>query len=209
MAEVLQVDNRDWTGKRRVRRQRAAGRIPAVLYGHGQEVVHLSAATADLAAAVRHGSQVVDLAGAVKETALIKEIQWDTFGQEMLHVDLARVSADERVAVTVALELRGDAPGIKQGGVVDQPVHEIEIECPAAAVTASLEVNINSLELDQSITVGELELPQGASLLVDADMVVVQCSEPAPELDEEEGEPAPAEPEVIGAKKEEGEGEES
>ena len=203
MAEVLQVEKRDWVGKRRVRRQRAAGRIPAVLYGHGEEVVHLSAATAELAAAVRQGIQLVDLAGAVKESALIKEIQWDTYGLEMLHVDLTRVSADERIPVTVSVETRGVAPGTKQGGVVEHLVHEIAIECLAVSIPSSLEVNVNQLELEQTITAAALELPEGAILLVDADMVLVQCVEPAAELDLEEGEAAAVEPEVIGAKKDE------
>jgi len=203
MAEVLQVEKREWLGKRRVRRQRAEGRIPAVLYGHGEEVVHLSAATADLAAALRHGSQLVDLSGAVKESALIKDIQWDTYGLEMLHVDLARVSADERISVTVGVEVRGVAPGTKQGGVVEHLVHEVEIECLAVAIPPSLEVNVNQLELDESITAAVLELPEGATLITEGETVLVQCSEPAPELDETEGEPAPIEPEVIGAKKDE------
>lgn len=208
MAEVLQVEKRDWVGKRRVRRQRAAGRIPAVLYGHGEEVVHLSAATADLAAAIRHGSQLVDLAGAAKESALIKDIQWDTYGLEMLHVDLTRVSADERITVVIQIELRGEAPGMKQGGVVEHLVHEVEIECPAVSIPSLLQANVNQLELDQSITAGDLELPEGAKLLVDTGMVLVQCSEPAPEMEIEEGEPGAIEPEVIGAKKDDEEGSE-
>ncbi len=208
MSEVLQVEKRDWTGKRRVRRQRAQGRIPAVLYGHGEEVVHLSAAESDLAAVLRHGSHLVDLDGAVKESALIKDIQWDTYGMEVLHVDLTRVSADERIVLTVAVELRGVAPGLKQGGVVDQLLHEIEIECPAVSIPSSLEANVNHLELDQTITAGDLELPAGATLTGDASQAVVQCSEPAAEVEVEEGEPGAAEPEVIGAKKDdEGEGE--
>lgn len=203
MAEVLQVEKRDWVGKRRVRRQRAEGRIPAVLYGHGEDVVHLSAATADLATVLRHGSQLVDLDGAVKESALIKDIQWDTYGIEMLHVDLTRVSADERIAVTVPVEIRGEAPGTKQGGVVENPVHEIEIECLAVAIPSSLQANVNQLELDQAISAGDLELPEGAKLLVEADLVLVQCVEPAPEMEMEEGVSGAVEPEVIGAKKDE------
>ena len=96
MAEVLQVEKRDWTGKRRVRRQRAEGRIPAVLYGHGEEVVHLSAAQADLATAIRHGSQLVDLAGA---GALDAAVQLNLAAVDQLpplflsHVCLPRQSA--------------------------------------------------------------------------------------------------------------------
>ena len=209
MAEVLNVELRNSLGKRNSRRLRAAGSIPAVLYGHGKEVVNLSVSAHDLEATVRHGTRLVDLSGAVKQQAFVRELQWDTWGTSVLHVDFTRVSAHERLQVTVALELRGEAPGLKEGGIVEQLVHEIELECEVTDVPEKIEVNVNSLALDDSITAGDLPLPPSATIGCPVDTVVVQCVVPAAAPEEEEalGEAGEAEPEVIGRKPEEGEAE--
>jgi large subunit ribosomal protein L25 len=201
-AEVLNVQVRDETGKRKVRRLRANGMIPAVLYGHGQQVVSLSVPADEVNAALRHGNRVVALQGGLNEQVFIREVQWDTFGHDVLHLDFTRVQAGEMLETTVLLECRGDAPGTHAGGVVEQPLHELEIRCPPEAMTDRIEVNINALELGQSITVGDLELPRGAEALAEADMVVVQCVERVEEEEESEA-TGPAEPEVIGRKEDE------
>ncbi|MBN2022891.1 MAG: 50S ribosomal protein L25 [Pirellulales bacterium] len=204
MAETLQVGLRDSRGKRNARRMRKGGAIPAILYGHGQDCVALSVPADAMGAALRHGSRVVELAGAVTESALIRELQWDTWGTRLLHIDFTRVSADEMVTVTVAVELRGEAPGVKAGGMIEHFVHEVEIECLATAVPDKLAVNVNHLELGGGVTVADLPLPQGARCLDDPETVVVQCVLPteAPEEQAVEGAEGEAEPEVIGGRKE-------
>ena len=87
MAEVLNVKDRPTLGKLNNRRLRLACSVPAVLYGHGAECVHLAIPTDEFVTAVRQGSKMFDLKGAVNESALINEIQWDTFGKDVLHVD--------------------------------------------------------------------------------------------------------------------------
>jgi len=207
MAEVLNVDLRETRGKRRNRRLRNGGAIPAVLYGHGEETVCLSVSAHEIEATVNHGSRLVELAGAVSQQAFIRELQWDTWGTNVLHVDFTRISAHEKVQVEVALELRGEAPGLKEGGVVEQLAHRVEIECEAGDIPDRLDVNINQLNLHESITAADLELPGTASILCEPDRVIVQCVEPAAEPEEEEAESAEsAEPEVIGRKPEEEEG---
>jgi len=207
MAETLNVEIRESRGKRSARRLRKTGKIPGVLYGHGQESISLSVPSDALNTLVTHGSRLVTLAGAVHESAFIREVQWDTWGTHILHVDLTRVSATEKVEVQVGIELRGEAPGIKEGGMVEHLVHEVQMECPAAAIPEKLSVNINELQLEGSITMAELELPKGATLLGDPTVVVVQCVVPA-EVPEEVEAAEPAEPEVIGAKEEKEEEEE-
>jgi len=209
MAEVLNVELRKTQGKRNSRRLRAAGSIPAVLYGHGQESINLSVPAHEIEAAVRHGSRLVMLSGAVDQQAFIRDLQWDTWGMSVLHVDFSRVSEHERVQVQVTLELRGEAPGLKEGGVVEQLVHQIELECEVTQVPEKLEINVNHLDLDESITAGALELPSTATIGCPEDTVIVQCVVPAAveeEVAEVEG--AEVEPEVIGRKPGE-EGEES
>lgn len=207
MAEVLNVALRETRGKHENRRLRNGGAIPAVLYGHGEETVCLSVPAHEIEVAVHHGSRLVELSGAISEQAFIRELQWDTWGANVLHVDFTRISAHEKVQVEVTLELRGEAPGLKEGGVVEQLAHRIEIECEAGDIPDRLDVNINQLNLHDSITAGELELSSTASILCEPDRVIVQCVEPAAVPEEEEAEPAEGvEPEVIGRKPEEEEG---
>lgn len=205
MAELLQVELRDTRGKRNARRNRREGKLPAVLYGHGQATVSLLVPAERFHAAVRRGARLVKLTGAVEDQAFIREIQWDTWGLRALHVDFTRVSEHEKVQVQVTLELRGEAPGVKAGGVLKQHVHNLEIECEATAIPERLYVNINHLELEQAITVAQLELPPGIVVLGDPEVTVVECTEPVEVEEEAPVAAAEAEPEVIGRKKEEGE----
>ena len=208
MAQQLAVDSRDTQGKRRNRRLRAVGRVPAILYGHGLENVSLAVGADELASVIRHGSRLVSLTGVVNESAFIRELQWNTWGTHIIHVDFTRISEHEIVEVRVNIELRGEAPGVREGGVVNQLVHEVEIACPASVIPEKLVVNINHLKLNDTITLGDLELPQGAKLLVDdLEAVAVQCVVPAELPEEGSGEAVPGEPEVIGAKEEEEEAE--
>jgi large subunit ribosomal protein L25 len=132
------------------------------------------------------------------------------YGLEVLHADFTRVSEHERIEVKVSVELRGQAPGAKDGGVVEHFTHEIEIECEALSIPEKIEVHIGELKIGDSITAADLKLPPGVTLISDPEAVVVQCVEARAE-EEEEGAAAPgaAEPEVIGRKaEEEGEAEE-
>lgn len=203
MTEELKVQLRQTRGKHHARRLRRAGGVPGVLYGHGEENVSLSVPADQLDALVHHGGRMVALSGAVNEPAFIRDVQWDTWGTHVLHVDFTRISEHERVEVQVPLELRGEAPGIKEGGVVEQLIHAVQLECPAAAIPEKLTVGINDLQLHGSITIADLELPAEAAVLGDSAAVVVHCVEPIAVPEEEVAEAAVAEPEVIGAKEEE------
>jgi large subunit ribosomal protein L25 len=210
MALQLAVQSRAEQGKHNNRRLRRAGQIPGILYGHGLQNVSLAVAADALTAAIRHGSRLVSLTGAVSESAFIRELQWDTWGTHIIHVDFTRISEHEIVEVNVPVELRGEAPGVREGGVVVQLIHEVEIACPAAVIPEKLAVNINHLTLGQSILLNSLEVPKGAKVLAaDPDAVLVECVLPLEQPEEVAAEAAPGEPEVIGAKEKEEEGKES
>jgi large subunit ribosomal protein L25 len=209
---TLDAQKREGSGTRAAERLRKQGRIPAVVYGHKEATVSLSVGREDLLSALRHGARVVDLkTDGSAETALIREVQWDHLGKEVLHVDFARVSKDERIHVEVRIELRGIAPGVTAGGVLDQPLHAVEIECLAVSIPESIRVNVGELQMDGSIHVRDLHLPEGVVVLTDPDAVVVHV---APKQVEPEAAPAAApaagaaEPELIGRKAGEEEGEE-
>ena len=202
MADTLEVKKRETRGTLNARRDRAAGRTPAVLYGHGAENVSLSVDSNAVAHSVQHGSPLVELAGDLKQSALISDIQWDPMGNRILHIDFIRVKADERIEVSVSIELRGISPGTKQGGIINQSMHDTLVECAAAAIPEKLEININHLELGEFISAEQIELPNGVKLVCWPDTIFVQCNEPLSDMDEEEEQIGSdgAEPEVIGRK---------
>lgn len=198
MSDVLKVEHRRELGKRNTRRLRRSGSVPCILYGHGEAVVNLAVSADQMAAVVRHGSRIVDLEGAVAEKAFLRDLQWDVYGQEVLHVDLTRVALDEKVQVTVPIEMRGEAAGTRDGGVVELLLHDVEIDCPAGSIPEKISVNVNHLALGQSLSLGDLDLPEGATLVSDESAVVVSCHLPVEAKEEEEGAGEGAEPEVIG-----------
>jgi large subunit ribosomal protein L25 len=207
MAEsvILTAQSRKTQGTHEARRMRKKGLIPAVVYGHKEATIALTVNRDDLYKVIRHGVRVVDLQASGKtEKALIRDVQWDHLGHDILHVDFARVAADERIKIEVRIELRGTAPGVTAGGVLDQPIHSLVVECLAIAVPESIRVPIGELLIGQSIHVKELKLPDGVTTAVDPEAIVVQVA--APKV-EEEAVAAPvaeqAEPEVIGRKEKE------
>jgi large subunit ribosomal protein L25 len=211
MSELLHVEKRDAVGKRNNQRLRRAGRLPAILYGHGEAPVSLTMAADKLEASIRHGAKVVDLDGAASGKALLQDVQWDTFFQNVLHVDLLRVRAGEKVKVDVPVELRGEAPGSRDGGVIEQIVHSLEIEVALDVIPDKLHLNIKNLQIGDHLTANDIiDLPPGAKILDDPDIMIVHCVQPAAEEEAEAAEEAgAAEPEVIGkGKEDEEEGEE-
>jgi len=198
--ETLTVELREPLGKRRNRRLRANGKVPAVLYGHKKANVSLMLPVEEIETALRHGVRFVQLKGAVNEKAIIKACRWDTWGTVVQHIDFARVSEHEKIRVSVPVELRGEAPGVKDSGVVKHVLHTIELECEAASVPDHLVVNINSLVFNQVVLVKDLEIPAGSTVLTDSAQVVVSCL-PAVEVGETPVVGGDAEPEVIGRKK--------
>ena len=184
MSDTLNVQKREQTGSLRMKRLRQSGQIPAVLYGHGQENILLSVDAKQLNKAIDHGSYVVQLQGSVSEDALIKEVQWDAFGIDVLHVDLTRVDPDEKVEVTVPVELKGDAAGTHHGGEIHFLQHELTITCPAKSVPEKIDLNVSDLDVDQSITAGDVPLPEGCEIAEDTSTPIVSCTPKASAEDE-------------------------
>jgi large subunit ribosomal protein L25 len=207
MSDTLEVTIRKGTGSRESRRLRREGLVPAVLYGHGEKCVDLAAKREAVEAAVRHGSRVVNLTGAVKTAALVRDLQWDTFGVEPLHVDFLRVSATEHIRVKVPVHLKGECPGQRAGGVVNLVLHEVVLDCTADHVPEFVYANIAHLELGHALKVKDLDLLHGAKPGADPDETVVSCTLPT-KKGEEVAATGGVEPEVIGRKAgEEGEAE--
>jgi large subunit ribosomal protein L25 len=211
-AVTLAAKRRDQHGSRNARRLRRQGLLPAVIYGHKEETISLTVDNDAIRSLIRHGVRVVDLQLEGRtEKCFIRAVQWDAIGNDVEHVDFTRISLDERIRVTVPIVLRGTAPGINAGGVLNQPLHTIDIECLAINVPEAIRVNVGELQLEKAIHLKEVTLPEGVKVFGDPEAIVVQVVKP---LEEAPAAPAaaavvegPAEPEVIGRKVEEKEAE--
>jgi len=186
---------------------RQQGQMPAIIYGHKQDSISISLPMHEFVEALHHGHRIfeMDVEGK-KETLLIKDLQYDYLGKSVIHADLMRVNLSERVSVQVAIELRGTAKGTSDGGIVEEVLSYIEVECKVSQIPEALPVNIKDLEMNGSIHAGQIELPEGFKLITEPDAVVVICHEAKAAAAEEavEGEAAegaPTEPEVITEKK--------
>jgi large subunit ribosomal protein L25 len=181
MMENIEVQSRSGVGSRAVARLRGQGLIPAVLYGHGEANVCLAVKREALDSLIKHGTKLVNLTGAAKDTAILREVQWDTYATEILHVDFARVSASEMVTITLPVELHGEAPGLNEGGQLRFATHELTIACPAVRIPESIRVTISHLGLGQAIHASEVTLPEGAKMITPNEVVVVTVFKPAGE----------------------------
>ena len=178
-AVVLDVQERDTkknvgTGSRASRKLRKQGRVPAILYGHKQDPQPISLSQDDIKLLLKKRSHLVQLrVGGASEMTLIRDVQWNYLGSEIIHLDFIRVSAQETVTTTVALKLHGNAPGLSQGGVLEQPIHEIEIQCLATAIPDTIRVEVGELGVDASVHLRDLTLPEGVTTSLDPETVLV------------------------------------
>ena len=203
MAQIKATTRKE-TGSRQVKKLRAKGLTPAIIYGRGEQPAQVTISERDLELALHHGERLleVDIDGVI-QNALVKAVQYDTFGHFVKHVDLLRVSLTDRVEVEVRVVLRGTPKGLALGGVLNQITGDVKIECPVAAIPDEIRVMVTDLGLDESLHLRDIQLPEGVVLLGDPDAVLCQCTEVAEEVVVPvEGEEVP-EPEVIGAKEEE------
>ncbi len=208
-AMTIKAEPRKTSGTRTSRAMRAEGRLPAVIYGHGEAPESVSLAHHEVEVALAHGARIlkVDLNGAVKPY-LIKEAQYDHLATNLVHIDLARVDLDERVRVRVGIELRGVPKGIHDGGVLDQQMAQIEVECVVTEIPDTLHPVVTHLALNDSLLVKDLVLPPGVVAIADpneriATVRLLAEEVVAPVAPVEGAEAATAEPERIGRIKKE------
>ena len=162
------------TGSRVARRLRAAGRIPAVIYGHKQAVIPISLGRHDVWRMIKAPGHLADLeVGSSTETVLIRDVQWDHLGKEILHLDFSRVSAEEIIETEVTVELRGQAAGIANGGILEHLVHSLSINCRAGAIPDSIKIDVSHLQIDEGIHVRDLALPPDVTVNAEPDVLLV------------------------------------
>ena len=208
---TLKADIRQEVGTRVTGKLREQGKLPAVVYGHKKDSVSISLNTHDFLKGLHHGHRIfeVDIAG-TSETLLVKELQYDYLGKDVIHADLMRVNLNEIVEVQVPIEMIGSAKGLHEGGIVDEQLDHLIIKCKVRAIPDTIQVNVKDLGLGDVLHAGQVELGEGFELVTDPEAVLLTCHEAKAAISAEaegeggEGEGGAAEPEVITEKKEEG-----
>ncbi|MDI6450056.1 50S ribosomal protein L25 [Anaerobaca lacustris] len=203
----LEAQIRERTGSKAAARVRKQGQIPAVVYGHKQDPVAISLDAHDFAEGLHHGHRVIDVkVGGKTQKMIVKDLQYDHLGRNIVHADLMRVDVTETVRVSVPIELKGTAQGTHESGIVEEHADHVEIECMVTNIPESIVVSIKELGVGQVIHAGDVVLPDGITLASSPDTLLVACHlVAAAKTTEEIEEEAPAAPEVIGEKKEESE----
>jgi large subunit ribosomal protein L25 len=199
----LKAEIRTKTGSISAAKERKKGKVPVVLYGHKEETLSLVCNTHDLVEGIHHGARVfeVDVDGK-KNTAIIKGIQYDHLGIEVLHVDLMRVDAAEKITVSVSLDLKGIAKGATEGGILEKHMNSVEVECKVFDIPQSIVVSVKELGIGDSILAKDIKLPAGVTLVTDPEALIVACNivVEAPTTEELESE-TPMQPEIITERK--------
>jgi large subunit ribosomal protein L25 len=178
----INVKSRDTFGKCASRRARKAGMIPANIYMHGEACRPvLVDAIAWKALPNREISLIGLNEGEVKNVALIREIQVDALKNIVLHIDFQAVRMDEKIHATVSIHPApgADPVGIAHGGILEQPLHTIEVSCVPNALPDSILIDLSKLEVDHSVHVKDLIMPEGVVAVTDADAVVFHMIKPS------------------------------
>ncbi|MCK4660659.1 MAG: 50S ribosomal protein L25 [Phycisphaerae bacterium] len=201
---VLKASRRTNLGTKHACREREAGRLPAIIYGHGEDPEPISLDAHDALLELQHGARVFNLELDGKQIQyLVKDVQYDYLDTNPLHVDLMRVKVGEKVHVKVGVELRGTPEGIAEGGVLDHPVSEVDVECLITQIPETIVAGVKHLKVGEALLAKDLELPAGVTLLTDPEERIAAVRVLAEEIVEEEAGEEAEQPEVIGRAKEE------
>jgi len=216
---ILEAQKREPGNKNDARRVRADGKIPAVVYGAGKQADAISVDPRQVLRILKSESghnTIFDLAFEnARVKAMIVDWQFEPMKGKLLHVDLQRIAMDRKLKVTVPIILKGEAEGVKtQGGILEQLLREVEIECLPADIPKSIEADISHLVFGVELRVKDLEHNAKLKFITDDERMVAHITSvkeevaPTPEAAAEAAAAAPAEPEVIKKGKQEVEGEE-
>jgi len=200
----IEAERREKVGTVYAQRLRKSGRLPAIIYGHKKDPVAVSIDEKEILTHLHHGTHVLDIAvkGSGAETVLVKDLQFGYLGDNVLHIDFARVDLEEEVTVLVKLAFVGSPQAAAQtGAILTHDMTSLEVICRVNAIPEEIEVDLTLMGEGTLITVGDIELPTGVRAAVEPETSVTHISfvKKEEEAVGEEVEVAPdgSEPEVI------------
>ncbi|MHC4336658.1 MAG: 50S ribosomal protein L25 [Planctomycetota bacterium] len=151
---LLKAEVRERTGSKDAARVRKQGRIPAVVYGHKKETVAILLDKHNLVEGLHHKHRLMNVQiGRKREKVIVKDLQYDHLGKDVIHVDLMRVDVKELIKVAVPIELKGTAKGTHEGGIVEGQVNTLEVECKATDIPESIVVSVKELDVGDMVPV--------------------------------------------------------
>ena len=207
---TLKAALRGAAGKGVARKLRARGGVPAVLYGHGEEPRPLSVNAHDLGllvGSISVGNTIVklDIEGEGLQDVLLREVQMHPYKPEVLHVDFFHLHAGEKIHLKIPVRLSGTPVGVHtDGGVLDQVLYEVEVECLPSNIPDAVEIDVSNLGINESVRVGDIPAVEGVKFLQDGELPIASIVASHRPVEEEEtaaATEAPAEPEVLRARK--------
>jgi large subunit ribosomal protein L25 len=186
---ALSVERRDPAGSRAARRLRREGKVLGVLYGGGEDPVAFEVDARILRQVLSHAGAVLDLSvdGAGASPVVVKELARHPVTGATIHVDLLRVRLDQAIQATVVLELDGgdDAPGVKEGGVLEHVTRELTIEALPTDIPDAIHHDVSELQIGDTVTLEAITAPPGVKLLDDPETVVATLTPPRLQVEEE------------------------
>jgi large subunit ribosomal protein L25 len=192
---------REPSGSRSARRLRRTGNVPGIVYGGGQDPVAFEVNSRELRNALAHAGAVLDLRldGESGTPVVLKELVRHPVSGETVHLDLLRVRLDVKIQAQVLIELFGaeDAPGVREGGTIEQSTREITVEALPTSIPDSLQHDVSGMGIAETLVLADLAVPAGVTLIGEADMLIAALH--PPRVQAEEGSEIEAETEVVGA----------
>ena len=186
---ALSVEPREAAGSRAARRLRRTGKVPGVVYGGGEDPVAFAVDARLLRQTLAHAGAVIDLSfdGSGGNPVVLKELVRHPVTGETVHVDLLRVRLDQAIHTTVTVELSGaeDAPGVKEGGVLEQVTRELNIEALPTDIPDSITHDVSAAVIGDTVLLGALTMPAGVTLLDDPETVLMTLTPPRLQIEEE------------------------
>jgi large subunit ribosomal protein L25 len=210
---TLKVEQRSEFGSRPSRRLRRTGLVPGVVYGDGKEARAFQVPERVARAALTHGGALIDLEfdGSGSTPVVVKEQQRDPVRGALIHLDLLEVKLDEEIEAEVPIELLGaeDAPGVKEGGVLEHVTHQITIEALPTAIPESIPADVSEMSIGDTLQLSALVAPEGVEFAVDDPSEVTIATLSPPRVEEEPEPEVEEEAELVGEEGEVPEGEEA
>lgn len=192
MAIAIKGDQRPGKTKGELRQLRLSGRIPGVVYGKQLKApIALSVEERELSALLRSTPNAVlelDISAHGKQTVMIADVQRDPLNQTLLHIDFQGISMNEKVRANVRIEATGDSVGVREGGILQTILHEVEVLCLPGDIPDALAADVSALGIGENLLVQDLVLPKGIEVTVEPSSVVLTVLAPQKELTEEEKE---------------------
>ncbi|MEJ6561791.1 MAG: 50S ribosomal protein L25 [Akkermansiaceae bacterium] len=193
--QTLEATTRQRTGSGVLKQMRREGQLPSVIYGKGTENVNIKVDTKILTDMLAHSASAniivdLDVEGSGTQTAFIQSTQKDALTGALLHADFLAVDDSTVINASLPVVLHGEPAGVKNGGLLEQMIHTLDIACSPKSLPESIDADVEALEIGESLTIGGLKLPEGVTTVVAEDVLIAIVNEPrlaTEDEDEEEG----------------------